>query len=60
MSCYTLHEEVLASRQINILRDFRDAIIAFLIVPWMNQRVFLYVAFNFLPKGRGVQPSFGL
>lgn len=39
MSCYTLHEEVLASRQINILRDFRDAIIAFLIVPWMNQCV---------------------
>eukprot|EP00913_Durusdinium_trenchii_P009631 g9049.t1 len=31
MSCYTMHEEVLASRQINILRDFRDAIIAFLI-----------------------------
>mmetsp|Transcript_126573 Transcript_126573/g.300650 ORF Transcript_126573/g.300650 Transcript_126573/m.300650 type:complete len:726 (-) Transcript_126573:101-2278(-) len=31
MSCYTLHEEVLASRQINVLRDYRDAIMAFLI-----------------------------
>ncbi|CAE7878740.1 unnamed protein product [Symbiodinium sp. KB8] len=34
ISCYTLHEEVLASRQINVLRDYRDAIMAFLIATW--------------------------
>ena len=53
MSCYTLHEEVLASRQINILRDFRDAIIAFLIAASSSRAI----GSHFPVWSRGILPQ---